>query len=715
MAILETIRRKPGLMVGFIGVALAAFVIGDGLQNGSTWFSANQRVALSVDGEEVDIDEYERKYQLLSEQMQQQMGGQQLTDEQRVNLNNGLAQQIIGDRILKKLANQVGLRVTTDEVFALLHTGQGVSPSPLAQQFFASLGVDINDSKAVNEFIAQISEERIKALPAEQQTVYRRIQAQWQNLQDQIVTNRLQQKLGSLLSRSYKVTKLDQDLAVAGGPRSVALVRTTPLAGMDKNDTPTEEEIKKYYEAHKSLFLMQSPSADISYISAQVLPSSEDYKAAEAKASKAYADLQTSGNVAAVVRNLGGTLNEAYLTGAELNQLGLGDAEVEFVKSASVGDVHNSGLVSDRYSLIKLVAKKTAPESLGVQLIALDSVSSKKADSLLTAIKSGANFEEMVTKYSQDVQTKENGGRLSQQGQYGMLSDSFTEAQLAGSILAEVFTKPVGEAYIANSGNAKVIIRSVDAKPAVEKYQLAVVYVDATFSDKTYTAKYDAINRILGAGGSFEDMSKKAEQEGFMVVKSESINTSSPQLGSLPSSRPVIQWALNADDDTLTDKVYRLGTDYLVIAKVNKHYEAGIAPLSLVKENITAALSAEKRAKNLAEALAKKGLNSLEAYANELNVQVDSISGVNYFVRGSEPALFNGKAMTTAVGQLSKPFAAGTEVMVLQPVSTEAPDKEAISAQARQAEQGVGYQLVSRAFQSLLQKSKVEDNRARFY
>ena len=172
--------------------------------------------------------------------------------------------------------------------------------------------------------------------------------------------------------------------------------------------------------------------------------------------------------------------------------------------------------------------------------------------------------------------------------------NTFTEAQLAGSLFAEAYNKPVGEPFVVNNGNAKLIMKTVDAKPATVKYQLAVVSVDASFSEKTYNAKHDALNQILGAGGSFEDMIKKAEREGFSVVKSEAVNTSSVQLGAIPSSRQVIQWVLNADDKTITDKVYRLGSDYLVIAQTLKHYDAGLAPLEVVKEGIVAALSAEK-------------------------------------------------------------------------------------------------------------------------
>lgn len=716
MAILEKIRSNAGLMVGFVGFALAAFVLGDALQSGNSWFAANQRVAFSVDGEEVGIEDYERRLQIINEQMQRQTGGQ-LTDEQRMTANNSLAQQIVAEHILVKLAKQVGITVTADEIYALLTANGGVTPSPLAQQFFAGFGVDINDTKGVNELIKQLSDESIKAMPKEQQQSMLAVQAQWKSLQESIITSRLQQKLQSLLARSYKVTKLDQELGSGDGDRTVALVRTTPMMGTDKDDTPSQDEIKKYYDSHSKFFQSQEPSVDMSYIALQVVPSSEDYKAAEEKANKAFADLQaaTSENIADVVRNLNGSYRENYFTGAELEQLGLGANEIEFIKTSAIGAATNSGLVNDKYNLVKVVNKKNGTESLGLQVILLDSLMSTKADSLLTALKGGANFEEMVTKYSQDPETKANGGRLSQQGQYGIPMDSFTEAQLAGSPFTEAYNKPVGEAFAINNGNSKVIIKTVDAKPAVEKYQLALVGIDATFSEKTYNGKYDALNRILGAGGKFADMMAKAEKEGFNVVKSTTASTSMPTLGQIPSSRPLISWALNADEGAITDKVYRIGTDYLMIASTNKHYDAGVMPLSQVSEQIVARLSAEKRAKNLADKASKKGLTSLEAYASEFNATIDTLVGVNYFVRGREGAAFNGVAMTTAVGQLSKPFVSGVEVMVVQPTAKEKPNAESLAAQVKQAEQGTAYQIASRVFGNLVQQAKVEDNRARFY
>lgn len=716
MGVLEKIRNRAGLMVGFVGVALAAFVLGDALQNGNTWFSDSQRAVLTVDGETINIEDYERRLQSLTEQMQAQAGGQ-LTDEQRMSINNSLTQQIIAEHLLQKLAKQVGVQVTADEVYALLNAGSGITPSPQAQQFFAGLGIDMADTKAVNDFIKQLSDSSIESLPKEQQSSMRMIQAQWKNLQHSLLTSRLQQKIQTILSRSYKVTDLDKELGSATNSRTVALVRTTPMQGTDPSADAKDEDIKKYYDTHPNFFLSQEPSSEVSYISVQVTPSSDDYKASEAAAQKAFTELEaaTTETVSDVVRNHSGNFQDIYLTASELEQMGLGANEAEFVKTTAVGTAKNFGLVGNKYNLIKLVNKKSSAESMGLQVIVLDSVMSKKSDAVLAEYKAGTSFDSLVTKYSQDAETKANGGRLSQQGQFGIPMDSFTEAQLAGSPFAEAYKKPVGEAFVVDNGAIKLVVRSTDAKPAVEKYQIAAIAVDATFSEKTYNSKYDALNRILGAGGEFADMVKKAEKEGFTVVKSEVVSTSVPQLAQVPGSRQLVSFALRAEEGEVTDKVHRIGTDYLVIAKAVKHFKPGVMPLSLVREQIAARLSAEKRAANLAANLTKKGLTSLDAYASELGVAVDTLQNVSYLVRGSEAAAFNGKAMTTALGQLSKPFVAGTEVMVVQPISKDAADAETLKAMAQQAEQGTAYQIAGRVFQNLLQKTKIEDNRARFY
>ena len=55
MATLEKIRNKAGLLILVVGLALFAFIIGDFLRSGSTYFRQSQEVIAEVGGEVIKI------------------------------------------------------------------------------------------------------------------------------------------------------------------------------------------------------------------------------------------------------------------------------------------------------------------------------------------------------------------------------------------------------------------------------------------------------------------------------------------------------------------------------------------------------------------------------------------------------------------------------------------------------------------------------------
>ena len=92
MAVLEKIRSHSVMLVVIIGIALAGFVIGDLFTSGRTFWSKNEQVALSIDGKDISIQDYSARLEQLQAQSEAQG---QLTDEQRMQLNNQLAQQYL--------------------------------------------------------------------------------------------------------------------------------------------------------------------------------------------------------------------------------------------------------------------------------------------------------------------------------------------------------------------------------------------------------------------------------------------------------------------------------------------------------------------------------------------------------------------------------------------------------------------------------------------
>lgn len=724
MAVLEKIRNNGPLIVGAIAVALAGFVLTDGLRSASTWFQADQQNVLEVNGRSVSILDFDEKLKAQQE-LYERRSSQHLTDEMRQQLNNSIAEEYIGNIAIEQLAEQVGLQVTPAEVYALL-TGDRVTPSMAASQFFAQFGINIQNKEAVNQLISQLGERQFSSLSPQEQASFAPIRQQWKLLQQSVLNERKAQKLLALLSRSYKVSKVDQEITQGKGSRTVDFVRASTMttALSDSTLRATDAEIKKYYDEHPNFYLSSRPSTELNLISMQVRPSATDYEEAKKLHQEAYNELSsanTKEDIESVLRNHGDQqfYSQAYLTANELEEVlrsaGATTTEIEFVQTTEVGATNTTPLIGDKYTMVKLVGKKSGPESVSIRIIALDSTNLAKAEDLKAQVKAGADFATLAREHSVDPATKENGGLITVPMAYGAQVSEITEYMASQIGLDKVYQEPFGSVIEIDNGNIKFLVQASDLKGTVSKYLVAAVSIPVTFSNKTYNDAYATLNKILGEGGSFDTMAEKAQNAGLDVARGVAVDASSAIAGNIPSSRQIVSWALKSKEGDIAEQLYTCGSDYLAIAHVSKHIKAGVAPLSMVRNAVAARLEQEKAGAKLVADLSAKGLTSLEAYAQELGVSVETREAVDYLVRGSEPAEFNGAAMTTAIGSLSKPFYAAGYVYVVKPTSAEAYNPTLADAQSKQQAQDKGRSLGQSALYSYISKLKVTDNRARFY
>lgn len=720
MATLQKIRNRAGLLIIVVGVALLAFIIGDGLRSGSSLLQDNKMVALKIDGKKVKYDEYQQLLTQRTEPYERQRQGK-LTDQDRVQISNQLAQELIADYVLEQEAKAIGLRVTPAEVSALIF-GEGLPTSQWATQFFSQFGVDMGDPEQIRSIMSELDMDKIKGLPAEQQSMMISVRNQWLETEKQIRTQRLSEKVNALLTRSYAINSLDEKYTVGLGTRTVAVVRTPSTILPNDQVTVTDQQVQAYYDSHKQLYAFPFEQAKVNYYSTLVRPSEADYAAAKAEVDTARLQLLATTTPAKVVRNYdNGNAYETYFTDKELEQyLSTIPNAMTMLREGAIGSVNEPVVVNDSYTLIKLIDRKQAPEEVKVNLIPLDTTNALKADSLIAAIQSGsATLAQIVATYSMDEQVKANGGYLINQDSYtGMPDSTFTEAELFGMGLDTLTKTPINQFVKMERPGATLLVRRTAPTASVNHYKIAQLTVPINFSEETFRKEQAKINEIFTSDKSFDKMMEDAQAAGLSVVRGEYVNSSSAALASIPNSREIISWALRSKAGAVSDKLFRCGeNDYLVVAQVEKKYPAGFQPFEQVADRVRDIVLMEQRGDQLASNLAGKQLKSLNSYATEMQSSVDTLYNISYVTAPSTPSALVGKAMTTAIGQLSAPFRAGTEVVVLQPISenVDASVTKPSPAATAQKRRSYGQQMAYRAMQELIMKTPVEDTRYRFW
>ncbi len=704
--VLEKIRSNAAMLVIVLAVALGAFIIGDGLRSATTWFQGSQRVAFDIDGEKMDFQEFNEECELIEKTQ-----GQKISDVQRTSLKNNIYQNKLASVALDKISEEANIMVSNDEVYAAL-VGQDMPQSRQAQQFFANFNVV--GKAGIDNFISEISD--LSSKTEDEQKAYAPIYKQWVKLNKDVRQELLVQKVSSLLSKSYKMTDLEQKLLLAKD-RTLDYVAldVAPLSYGNDDVKVSDEEVEKYYEEHKENYRTLSATAKLDVISVKIVPSAKDYAKVEEEVLELKENLLTTEDKEVaknLLRNYSNKFTESmYLTEQELSDMQLSAAELEFMKDKAVGDVYLSGLIGDTYKVLKLQGKKRGVASIGLQIAVLDSAMATKTDSLVKVLEGNGDFASFAKEHSLDPTTAAKGGRVSfPTNQYGGMDSLFTEAKLTAMQLESLMNDKIGSIVVRNN----YLIKSVDPQAEVDKYEVMFATIPVNFSKETSSEKYAQLNSILSSGESFSGMIELAKKEGLTVDTDVFVETGSPQLVSIPQSREIVRWAMEADDEAISEKVTSCSNDYFVIAQVKKHYESGFAPLEEVKKSITQELKVKKLAEQKLAELEAKKLTTLEAYAAEMGSTQENLVAVNYLVRNTG-AEFNGVAMTTALEQVSKPFIAGSKVYVLKPTAEKEEDVASKKAQVQQFERGTAYSFLGRSIQNLINGFDLEDNRVRFY
>ena len=114
MGLMTFLRNRAGyILVGAIAFAIIAFIVGDVINTGKPFWAASQKVVGTIDGEDVNIDQFTPKVDQSIAQFKQQYGGAVNPQMQAMAVDNAW-QAEVANVLLKKEYARLGLTISGD-------------------------------------------------------------------------------------------------------------------------------------------------------------------------------------------------------------------------------------------------------------------------------------------------------------------------------------------------------------------------------------------------------------------------------------------------------------------------------------------------------------------------------------------------------------------------------------------------------------------------
>ena len=708
MATLEKIRSRAGLLVGVVGLALFAFIIGDFLRSGSIFFKQSKEKIAVVDGQSIGIREFQTDLETATNSYKTR--GVSLSEEQQNQIREMVFEQKVGSILLANESKKIGFAVGKDELSDLL-TGNNISP--IVQQSFRNPQTGVFDKNMLLDFLQRtIESDDWSMYTPEQQQMLQKDKDAWLNIEKVVGEQQLVNKFSTLLASAIVANSLDAKAAYNDNSVNVdfnyvsQLYNSFPDAGIEVSDA----EIAKLYDARKQNF-KQERAKVVSYIAVNIVPSDVDFAEKSAQIEKIKDEFANSANpVDLVNENSDAPFLDAYLSAAQLSP-----EEKKFVESAPIGKVDGPSLINNRtYVMYRLLGIKQAPDSIKINMLPFANLDEAKikslTDSLTQVIKSGKSFADVASSLS-NGQTK---------GDIGWQTEATLAKIIDSKFVNELFDAKINEPFTIKSSNGTFYAQVVEKTKPVSKYKIAVIKMDVVPSQETYNKLYTNLNQYISKNHQLDKFATAASDAGYVCQTNVQLLENQLNIANIENSRQVIRWAFSHNKGEISDIFECQG--YFIVAAVEGDLKAGFRPLKDVADILKRELINEKKGTKIVETLKAKNLGSLEDYAAAMNSTVQEVKFVTFATPritgiGVDP-IVNVKAVSSETGKITGPFAGKNAVYVLSLTAKNKSEQAYNEAQQKQQlNMQNSYKIMQMVQTNKLLKDKatIEDNRSRFY
>ena len=668
MATLQYIINHGTILLVVVGVAMLAFILGDFLNSGSSFFNKSRENVAEIAGHQVHYTEYEAAKEQLQEVYKIETGSSDINEDLTIQLRNQAWQMMLMNYTLREQAEKIGMDVTADELSDLCI---GANPHQLIQQrraFYDETG-NFNRSALVN-FLNSLAQE-----PTSPEQVESLNQAKnyWMYWEKAVNLTYLQEKYTDLLSKMITANKLDAKYAFDSRNTTVDVqyVQQPYYAVADSLVTVTESDLKKLYNENKNQY-KQTPNRSIEYVSFPIIPSAEDYADVEKLLKSIENDFRTKEDVAAIVNSNSDILYDGRDYSIETIPAEYKD--FAFNKKTKKGDCTELSFANDTYSIARV----------------MDCGYTKSDSVKLVLVANGENTEDVELGW-------------------------FKASDLQKNIAEPAFNSKKGATFTVANGMGEQTFKIVDKSQATPKVKLAILSRKVTASSKTYGTLYNQAKQFIVANSNADSLHQAALAQGFSATPVYALNENSDKINDLKNSRPIVRWAFEAKDGQVSD-VFECG-DQFVVAALTEVNDSEYRSMESVRAELVIAATNNKKADYIANQL--NGITTLEEAATLLGAEVKtaesiSLSSYRLGAAGVEPAVI-GAALAMEANTLSTPVKGNNGVYMLT-IGEKKVAEGVLNAdqEISNLNMRTSYTIPYQAVTLIEEKAEVVDNRARF-
>jgi len=707
MALIGQIRKHSGLLVVVIGVALAAFVLGDFLKPSQ---QRQDRYIGEVGGVDITSQEFFTKVNEQEKVTREQRKTDKLEPQDLFQIRQSVWNQFVQEIIMAEEYLKLGLQVTTEELSEQI---LGDNPHKYVQQSFTNPNTQQFDPEMVKSFLQNLDGQSAD------------MKRRYLNLETMVKEDRLKTKYNNLITKGYSIPEAFAKLDYINNNYKVDFRFVAPkfTSVADSLVTITDEDLKDYYKEHEYNY-EQDEVRSVDYVVFEVKPSEEDRKNIANEVNKLYDEFKTTEDVTLFVNSVSDTrYDSTYKKESELPAR-IATEMFESPVGTMVGpyienEVYNIARLMDRQERVDsimmsqlLISYATAPSGMN-----LSEQTKEEAEALVDSLfgvieKNPSKFEELTVEFSNYPNAAEDKGDL------GWIVDGDPGFSLFYTEAADV---KVGGVKKMETALGFHIIKVTEKTESIEKVRVAVVTRAIEPSNETFQEVYLEASEFAGENSTLAQFDTAVVNQGLNKRSADRLNRMSNRIAGLENPRSIVIWAyLDNTELGQVSPVYQDGKNY-VVAALKDITPEGITPFEKVKEQIRPLVLNQKKADVLVDRINALSTDDLYQIAAEMDEKVDTATDISFMARnipgfGRENEVI-GKLMTLPSGQTSAPIKGNNAVFVVVIDEIKEPKEiDVYNIYANQLETAFKNKINANApYRALEEKTEIVDNRSMYY